>query len=66
MEHDEQHSVAEESSVENGTSLADEGHEDVAPLDDEEQRQFAEWLEKQPPERRKHYLKLAQAYGFPG
>ncbi len=33
-------------------------------LDDEEKKQFAEWLELQDPSRRKHYLKLAQAYGF--
>ncbi|MDD2237699.1 MAG: hypothetical protein PHP44_03550 [Kiritimatiellae bacterium] len=30
----------------------------------EEQQQFAEWLSRQDPSRRGHYMKLAQAYGF--
>lgn len=33
-------------------------------LSEEEQAQFAEWLSRQDPGRRAHYLKLAQAYGF--
>lgn len=37
---------------------------DANALDDTEKEQFAEWLELQDPIRRKHYLKLAQAYGF--
>ena len=34
-------------------------------LSSDEQEQFAAWLSKQDPNRRQHYLKLAQAYGFP-
>lgn len=33
-------------------------------LSGEEQTQFAEWLLRQDPSRRKQYMRLAQAYGF--